>query len=100
MALQRPLGRQNVVDDFSTRFSSITRDGSMLETCNLSKKILLVILHRLMYTLSRKTAYLKSEIVEIRRFWAISGLFLDYLRFGRYEWEAGLNDCARGMGGA
>ena len=51
-----------------------------------------------MYTLSRKTAYLKSEIFEIGRFWAISGLFPDFLRFGRYEWEAGHDDCAWGDG--
>ena len=99
-AFQRLLGRQNVVDDCRRVFSSITQEREVLQICKLSQKIPFVILHRLMYNLSRKTAYLKSEIVEIRRFWAISGLFLDYLRFGRYEWEAGLNDCARGMGGA
>ena len=68
-AFQRPLGRQNVVDDFSTRFSSIRRDRNMLETFKLSKKNPLIILHRLVYKLSRKVAYLKSELVEIGRFW-------------------------------
>ena len=53
-----------------------------------------------MYNLSRKIAYLKSEMVEIGRFWVISGIFLDFLRFWHYEWEVGLNDWARGMGGA
>ena len=51
-----------------------------------------------MYNMSRKSAYLKSEIVEIGRFWAISGLFLDSARFYRYGWEAGLNDFAPGDG--
>ena len=51
-----------------------------------------------MYNLSRKPAYLKSEIVEIGPFWAISGLLLDSARFGRSAWEAGLNDYARGDG--
>ena len=83
---------------FSTRFSSITRDRNLLETFKLSQKISLVILHRLVYKLSRKVAYLKSEFVQIGRFWAISMVFLDFLRFGRYEWEAGHDDCARGDG--
>ena len=51
-----------------------------------------------MYNLSRKIAYLKSEIVEIGRFWAISGLFLDSARFCRFEWGAGLNYYAWGDG--
>ena len=97
-AFQRPLGRQNLFDDFSTRFSTITRDWNMLENCKLSQKIPLVILHRLVYNLSRKVAYLKSEFVKIGRFWVISGLFLDFVRFGSYEWEAGLDNCARGDG--
>ena len=70
----------------------------MLETINISQKISHVILHRLVYKLSRKMVYLKSELVEIGRFWAISRLFLNFLRFGRYEWEAGHDDCARGGG--
>ena len=64
----------------------------------LSQKISLVILRRLMYSLSRKIAYLKSEIVEIGRFWVISGLFLVSARFCPYEWEAELHACARGDG--
>ena len=53
-----------------------------------------------MYNLSRKVAYLKSEIVKIGRFRTISDHFLDFAQFCRYEWEAGLTDCARGVGGA
>ena len=92
------IGRQNLVDDFSTRFSSITRERNQLQTCKLSQKNSFVILHRLMYTLSPKTAYLKSEIVEIGRFRTISALFLDFPRFCRYEREAGFYNCARGNG--
>ena len=47
----------------------------------LSQKIPLVILHRLVYNLSRKIAYLKSQIVENGRLSAISGRFLDFARF-------------------
>ena len=64
----------------------------MLQTCKLSQKISLVILHRLVYNLSRKFAYLKSEIVEFGRLWAISGNFLDFFRFWPYAWGVGLND--------
>ena len=92
------MGRQNLVDDFSTRFSLITQERNQLQTCKLSQKIFLVILHRLMYNLSPKTADLKSEIVEIGRFGTISALFLDFPRFCRYEREAGLYYCARGNG--
>ena len=67
-AFSEALGRQNVVDDFSTRFSSITQERNMLQICKLSQKICFVILHRLVYNLSRKFAYLKSEIVEFGRF--------------------------------
>ena len=62
----------------------------------LSQKIPLVILHRLVFNLTRKNVYLKSEIAEIGRLWAISGLFLDSSRFRPYERQAGLSDCARG----
>ena len=55
----------------------------------LSQKNPLVILHRLIYNLSRKAAYLKSEIVENGRFWAISGLFLDFVRFCPGRWGGG-----------
>ena len=92
------IGRQNLVDDFSTRFSSITRERNQLQTCKLSQKMSFVILHRLMCNLSTKTAYLKSEFVEIGRFWTISALFLDFPRFCPYEREAGLYDCAQGNG--
>ena len=54
-----------------------------------------------MYKLSRKIAYLKSEFVEIGRFWDISGLFLDSAQFCRFfpgKWEAGLNYSAPGDG--
>ena len=57
--------------DFSARFSLISQERNQLETCMLSQKISFLILHRLVYNLSRKNAYLKSEIVEIGRFWAI-----------------------------
>ena len=83
---------ENLVDDFSARFSSISRGRNMLQICKLSQKIPLTLLRRLVYNLSRKTAYLKSEIVEIGRFWPFSGLFPDYPRFGHYGWEAGLID--------
>ena len=97
-AFSEALGRQNVGDDFSTRFSSITRERNMLQTSKLSQKNCFVILHRLVYKLSRKVLYLKSEIVEIGRYWAIFRVFLDFLRFGRYELEAGHDDCARSDG--
>ena len=64
----------------------------MLQICKLSQKIPLTLLHRLVYNLSRKHAYLKSEMVEFGRFLAITGIFLDFLRFWPYEWQVGLND--------
>ena len=51
-----------------------------------------------MYNLSRKIAYLKSEIVKNGPFRTIFRLFIDFARFCRYEWEAGLKDWARGDG--
>ena len=61
--------------DFSTRFPLISRERNQLETCMLSQKIPLFIWHRFVYNLSRKPAYLESEIVEFGRFWAIFGFF-------------------------
>ena len=71
----------------------------MLKTSKLSQKIPLVILHRLVYNWSQKVVYLKIEIVEIGRFGAISGIFLDFLRLCPFEWRVGLNDSAQDMGG-
>ena len=53
-----------------------------VETCKLSQNISLVALHRLVYDLSRKFAYLKIEIVEFGRFGPFLGFFSIFFDFG------------------
>ena len=65
---QRPLGRQNFVDDFSKGFSLISRERNKLQICKLVQKILNAILRRMMYSLGGNTLYLKSQFGEIGRF--------------------------------
>ena len=72
---ERPLGRQNSVDDYLLRFSLIARERNSLQTWKLSQKIPLVILHRLVYNLLRKIAFLKSEIAKIGRLRPFLGFF-------------------------
>ena len=65
---QKPLGRRNFVDEFSIGFSLITRERSVLQTCQLAQKIINAILHRMVYNLSGIEQYLKSPFGEIGRF--------------------------------
>ena len=48
----------------------------------------------MVYNLSAKSSYLKSEIVEIGRFGPFLVFFLDSARYCPYAWEVELNDCA------
>ena len=78
---QKPLGRRNFVDDFSTGFSLITREQSVLQTSYLAQKILPAILRRMVHGLSGKKQYLKSQICENGRFPCILWVFPDFTDF-------------------
>ena len=65
----------------------------------ISQKIPLVILHRLMYNLSRKTGYLKSEIVEIGHFRTFCGFFSISLDFVATKSETAQRLCPRPWAG-
>ena len=72
----------------------------MLETFKLSQKIPLVILHRLVYKLGRKVAYLKSEFVKIGRFGAISMVFSIFFDLVAMNGRRGMMILHEGVGGA
>ena len=78
--------------DFSKRFSLITREWSMLETCKLAQKILHVILRRMVCNLSRNKLYLKSQFGEIGRFSCILGFFPIFMNFSRENGGRGLSN--------
>ena len=63
---------------YQRSFLSITRERNTLKNYNLSQKIPLAILHRMVSSLTRKNAYLESEIGEIGHFRTIS-VFLTIL---------------------
>ena len=83
--LQKALGLWNIIDRFSTRFSSITREWNTLQVWELSQKISFAILRRLVYDISGNNAYLKSEIGQNGRFWCILGFFTNFRRF--WDWN-------------
>ena len=78
---QEPLGRPNFVDDFSTGFSFITRDGRVSQTCKLAQKFLHTILRRMVYILCGNKQYLKSQFGVNGHFPCILGFFPDFLDF-------------------
>ena len=87
---QKPLGRQNFIDDFSTGFSLITREQSMLKTCKLAQKILNSILRRMVYNLCGNKQYLKSQFGENGRFSCILGFFPIFMILSRQNEGRGM----------
>ena len=91
---QKPLGRRNFVDEFSTGFSLITRERCVLQTWNLAQKIRHAILRRMVYSESGNKLYLKSQFGEIGRFSCILGFFRDFHDFVAAKRWAGLIELA------
>ena len=87
----KPHGRENFVHGFSTWFSPINREPFKLQAFKLSQKNPLVILLRMVYSMTGINGYLKSEIGEIGHFWCILGFFRNFSPFSCQKRGRGQN---------